>query len=325
MTSRERRILSWAHVDNRIASNTSFRDPVAGSPDADLFYDAYRGELGVSIESESELLPSIEPSSFSVEIFRGSKNSLVIRNLEPRLNREFYDFCVDILDGAQIGGLDPSRAVDAAWSSWMRLLDSKSVLSDEKQLGLLGELWLLQRVSESHGWTTALDSWHEDTNSEHDFCLPNFDIEVKTTTSENREHIISSLNQLSPVPGRRLYLLSIQFTRAASGTADAFSLADTIHSIQAKLAPLELLNLFNDRIQAVGCKTEHIRHYGKLYLQRSAPRLMMVDEYFPRLTPALLQTLGDSISTRVRGVQYRINVDGLGYEDDSEEFLQLLP
>lgn len=319
------RIISWENLEQRIDIGASFVSHISGTPEADIFYDANRGELGFAIDAASPELPTVEPVSISISLAnRGTQQRLEIRSADRVLFREFYDFCVEIIDSSQTDGVPPHKAVDAAWGAWVRLLDRKAILSKEKQLGLLGELWLLRRIASSSGWRYALDAWHNEANSEHDFGLPALDIEVKSTTNELRTHLIGSATQLMKSPSRDLFLLSLQFTPAMKGAINATSLQSEILEIERSLDG-ELLQRFESRLTSVGWRREHSRHYCQYFVHRSRPALIEVNEDCPRLTLPMISQLGDAVANRVGSLSYRIDVTGLGHEDGTGRFNSLLP
>jgi hypothetical protein len=88
---------------------------------------------------------------------------------------------------------------------WMLVLleDDSVILSPERQRGLVGELQLLTRLVRRAKTTRrsamfALERWHGASSAKRDFSGPGIAVEVKTTSDDNRIHMISSLNQLDP-------------------------------------------------------------------------------------------------------------------------------
>lgn len=321
----QHRIISWENLEQRIDVGASFVSKIAGTPRAELFFDANRNELGFVVDVDTDSLPTVEPMSIDIRHVRPNGHlRLEIRSSDRILFREFYDFGVEIIDSAQTNNVSPHKAVDAAWGAWVRLLDRKAILSKEKQLGLIGELWLLRRIANNKGWAFALDSWHGEANAEHDFCLATVDIEVKSTTNEQRVHTIGSATQLLKSPDRDLYLLSLQFTPAMRGVANAVSLSGEVESIVNELDD-GLRSRLDARLTAAGWRSEHSRHYGQVFVHRSKPVLVKVDEECPRLTLPMIAQLGQMIAHRVGSISYRVDVTGLGHEDGSPEFIAALP
>jgi hypothetical protein len=314
-------ILSWQTLENLLSAGASFEQPVEGITNCAVIYDLSEHRLGVEIPVKSLDLPKTLPLelSFSVEKIAGI-TKLVVSCSTEELFRSFYDFIHEILEAVHTNILTPIEAVEEAWSKWGRLIERESSLSREKQVGLLGELWLLEKLAEIHGWTYALDSWHETSVSEHDFCLSNRDIEVKTSTSEGRSHLISSLTQLLPALDRELFILSVHLTSAPMIAAGSFSLASRVLFVLNLLeSDQNNLNRFKERLKQVGWKEEHMSSYQLGFVFRNSTRLIRVDERCPRIIETTLGNLGE-LRSLISSVSYRIDVAGLGVEDGDLDF-----
>lgn len=138
-------------------------------------------------------------------------------------------------------------------------------IGEEATLGLLGELFLLEKLlvrsKRSVGCRAALERWQGFGRSARDFISETVAIEVKATTNHASEHSISSIRQVSPdnsPSGRpnRLYLFSVGFVltdslgRSVATQTEAvldLLLADTPQDQQA-----EARILFLDRVAQYG-------------------------------------------------------------------------
>ena len=125
---------------------------------------------------------------------------------------EAYLFACAVTDRVQLGGESLAKATDVVLRGMKDLLRREDSLSRDAEIGLAGELVVLISLMTQSGVSTALDSWLGVYGEEHDFSVTSTDLEVKTTTSEERAHWIASATQLLPVPGRPLRLVSIQLT-----------------------------------------------------------------------------------------------------------------
>jgi len=324
MTREPEFLISWQNLENLIDEGNSFESPVGIAPQSSIVFDGIKTELSLEILSNEGALPSHLPQELIFRVkTQADKKFLVLSCLDRELFRAFYDFVSEVLAVAVEENQPPNKAVDIAWEKWGRLLERQSVLSKEKQIGLIGELWSLCRIAKSLGWRTALDSWHQEANSEHDFCFAEIDMEVKTTASEARIHMISSLSQLEPTAGRGLLLLSLQLTPSPQHARGVFSLATMVGSVGQALKESSVNDeRFERRLAKAGWKQSHSRFYTANYLMRAVPKLINVDDSCPRLTTPILVGVN---SERVTSVSYRIDVSGLGFEDGSEEFLKVLP
>jgi hypothetical protein len=320
----EHRIISWENLAASIELDVPFRRTIQGSPESEIFFDALNRQLGFRYEiaDDIEVDFPIEPKTIAVQrVNLNEKPFLELRSGNQSLFRTFYSFGIEIVDQVQLFEREPISTFKEIWVKWNLLLEDEGILSKEKQLGLLGELWLLKSLSKTSGWGFALDSWHDTANSEHDFGLPNIDIEVKSTTSELRKHQISSLTQLLPTKDRELFLVSFQFTPCNKDVEGALSLQTQTRAIEEVIDDQELVNRFKARLRLAGWREEHSMHYGSSYLLRTKPRLIKVDDQCPRLTPDLLNHIDPIVMNGISDVRYRIDVTGLGSEIEDGDVL----
>jgi len=322
----DQRILSWNNLLDRIIQNSSFQQIIAGEPTCLLIYDSQDSSIELHVENYDGLQPAVEP--LNIQISSIQKNGLKYLSLkvdDTEIFREFYDLIVEIVDSVQILRVAPHLAIDRAWKTWSLLLNQGSILSKDKQLGLLGELWMLQRVAQNKGWRVALDCWHNDARAEHDFSFHIYDIEVKSTSSEDRVHIIGSVSQLMPVLDRELLLLSLQFTATPMLVNNGFSLASLVQDILQNLKKEDLEDNFKSRLTMAGWNPSHGRHYSKKFVLRSEPYLIKVDSECPKITPPILREMSSVHYDRFVGISYRINVSGLGFADGTDQFHSYIP
>ena len=315
------RFLSWENLQERMDLSVPFIQSVPGGHPAYFFYEPSKQELGIRILVDSPELPIVQPVSVRIGIQDiERKLYLEIISSDDLLLREFYDFCCEVVDEVQNNGTSPPRAVDAEWGARVRLLDREAILSREKQIGLIGELWFFQFLTKIYGFDYSLDSWHKDNSAEHDFCCPNFDVEVKSTTSEQRIHLINSMYQLEASAGRDLFLLSIQLTPSARSATGSMSLSNMVESLLQTASTIDLKDAFKRRLEFTGWKEEHSRHYAQTYLLRTSPAVIPVDDLCPRVTYRDLIKIENFQIDRLKSVTYRIDVSGLGTEDLASQF-----
>ena len=187
------------------------------------------------------------------------------------------------------------------------LLASRSRLSEEEEVGLWGELLLLEQLISRGGERLSLEAWLGPANSEHDFSLGEFEVEVKTTRSETRRHRIGSDTQLQSSPGRPLYLVSIQTTLA--GAADeGRTLPELIDAVRTTLSSTSAR--FEDALRDLRYYDRDADLYQKGFQLRTKPRAYLVDDLFPAVTRERLEAAVPSFSL-VSEVSYRIDVGSL--------------
>ena len=228
------------------------------------------------------------------------------------MHYEAYVLIEAIVDQLE-SGASFRHAVSESLEGFKELLSSRRRMTDEKEAGLIGELLVLEHVIEQRGEEFAISSWLGPLAEEHDFGFDTFDAEVKTTRSEGRVHVIGSETQLQPVPGRPLYLVSVQITR--SGQAEgAFTLPELIHRTRHLLD--RSLRTFDSAVKDVGWVDADADLYRTRFQVRSVPRAYLVDGQFPAITGPRLDEVVPQ-RPLVSGVSYRVDVSHLPFEKTS--------
>jgi hypothetical protein len=314
-------IISWENLKRIIDQNFSIIEPVIGPNKASIFFDVASKSIGFRTETHQDGVLKVTPKFLTASISETSSENIWILEatvFEPNLFRPFYEFIVEVLESIQIEGKEPIDSFNRIWSNWKNVFEEKQKLSEEKIVGLCGELLFVERLATEIGTPDAVLSWHDDSKSEHDFSLENHvDIEVKTTTAEKRVHLISSINQLNPKVDRVLYVYSVQLTRASSIDKDSFSLIDLINRVRAKIFRSDQIERFDRILLESGFNMQDVCELEQRYLSRSVNVLVEVNDSFPRLSEdELFSALGDKFA-RISDIQFRINLTGLGVNEDS--------
>lgn len=254
----------------------------------------------------------------------GAHQRLEISTANPDLFRDFYSFCCTLADRVQLDKQLVVRALTETLRSWSALIRRKSLLSDERQVGLFGELLFLTRVADTVGWPAAVDAWQGPDAQEHDFTLLKVDAEVKSTRSERRIHQIGSLTQLLPKMGRRLIVVSIQITPSAGkGSMSLSQLVSQVLST-AILASPQTADTIREHLVRQGWADEDAPQYATRYQQRAPLAAVPVDARFPAIVPETLAALGPERIARIERVDYAVDLSGLGVLDGTEPFERLL-
>jgi hypothetical protein len=273
-----------------------------------------------------KVIPPTRLEAITTEAVRieGEEYVRIATHVRP-LFQEFYLLLTDIADSIQLDGSTVETAVRTRLESWKELLRSVGLLSPERQVGLWGELWLLRRLIKTRD-PEALESWTGPVAEPHDFRIGQTELEVKTTKSRQRYHVINGLDQLTPSEGLKLFLLSLQIEPAK--TDDAMSLPQMVAIVRKMLdAKPDLLGDF-ERILRDGCGyyAKDEQNYGTQFRLRSVPLLVPVDARFPRLTKKNLRdVVGMNVDQRISEVRYTVNVDDLGSLDGTPDFLTIIP
>jgi hypothetical protein len=321
------RHISWTNLRQLIESGVPARFHIPGEPQLDIMIESGGSAVSLIIPHPLvKVVPATRLEAVTTEAVRieGQEYVRIATRVRP-LFQEFYLLLTEIADSIQLDGNTFETAVRTRLESWKELLRSVGILSPEQQVGLWGELWLLRRLIKSRG-PQALDSWTGPVAEPHDFRIGQTELEVKTTKSRQRHHVINGLDQLTPSEGLKLFLLSLQVEPAK--TTDALSLPQMVVAVRFSLdAETDLPGNF-ERILRDGCGyyAKDEQNYGTQFRLRSIPMLVPVDEGFPRLTKETLRdVVGMRVEQRISDVRYTVNVDDLGTLDGTPDFLTIIP
>jgi len=207
-------------------------------------------------------------------------------------------------------------------------LDIGDLLSDNEQLGLFGELYLLRRLlvlATKHKipHIEVLNRWSGPDAEKRDFANTDqstdamtIAIEAKATSDGTREHRISSVSQLN-YTNLELYVFSINARMGTTGTENLLDIAVDIHNnrLDHDCRPLYLEKLGS---YGSGFSFDHQRSYSRI------KKYELHDDYPPALIKITDNTHAmteDSFKVAHWGnknwssVQYTLNLAGL--KDDT--------
>lgn len=211
-------------------------------------------------------------------------------------------------------GSSYAASLDRALEDFRALLRRKRRMSEAQETGLYGELLLLDQLIDAIGPRGAVESWVGPAAEEHDFVLTGYDLEVKTTTSEARKHVIHGPGQLLPRPRVPLWLLSIQVTRA--GGAPGRSLTDLARSVLGRLG--SQATRARKEMDSSGWREDDASLYTERRTLRTTARCYRVNAEFPAVTPDLLAVHIPNGSL-ISDLRYTIDVSGLPYGVPGDE------
>lgn len=226
---------------------------------------------------------------------------------------EAYGLMLSIVQ-AMHGGATFAAATSAAMMNMKALLAARPRISEEKQVGLVGELLLFRALLDAYDEYNVIDWWLGPLAEERDYAFPAFDAEVKTTLGETRTHVIHGVGQLESSPGRPLWLVSIQITRAG-GDSNGITLPRLIQAIRERLTSTR--DRFVTYLAAVGWEDDDAAIYPTTYILRTTPAAYLVDDDFPALTPSRLHAVVPH-SDLVSAVTYRVDVSSRSAGDPGE-------
>ncbi|MDF3337899.1 PD-(D/E)XK motif protein [Mycolicibacterium septicum] len=226
---------------------------------------------------------------------------------------EAYGLLLSVVQ-AMRGGATFAAATSAAMTNMKALLAAKPQISEQKQIGLVGELLVFRALLDAFDEYSVIDWWLGPLAEERDYAFPAFDAEVKTTISESRTHVINGEGQLEPSPGRPLWLVSIQITRAG-GDPNGFTLPGLIHEIRGRLTTTR--DRFVAYLASENWENDDAAMYPTAYILRTTPAAYLVDDDFPAVTSSRLQSVVPH-SDLVSAVTYRVDVSSRTPGDPGE-------
>lgn len=307
-------VLEWSTVEHYLAERlaASYRlSQVASHPIVTYEIGDDGQEVALCVELErSQQAPSTRLPAIHVDriLHRGLRMAR-IRTTQSELTRDFHDLALSIANRIVIEGYSLDRAFNETIRSWSALLDPGQAATAKRRIGLHGEIAVLRSLGECFGWRVALESWTGPKSEEHDFVLPEFDLEVKTTTSERRIHTIHGIGQLDQSPGRRLSLISIRMTR---GGAAGRSLAQSIDAVRTALVSegVELQAKFARSLSESGWPDGSLA--DEHWILRDEPLMLDVVDV-PHLD---LASWPNHFRDRVLALRYDIDVTGITKQND---------
>ena len=225
-----------------------------------------------------------------------------ISTTDDRLVVDGYAMLMAIADRIQLENVEPLRAFEDTLKLWHSVLAERVRMALPAEIGLFGELLIVRALLETSA--AEATSWRGGLAEEHDFGFEDSDVEVKTTTGERRHHWIHGLTQLVETGSTPIWITSLQITRAGDG--DGETLPALIDSVLAVTSDAER-SVIEQNLTAAGWREDARDLFDERWRLRTRPLALRVDDALPRLTPALLLSVGIDTG-RLREVVYEIDV-----------------
>ncbi|MEU6443643.1 PD-(D/E)XK motif protein [Streptomyces sp. NPDC047046] len=298
----------WTNVEYYLANRlaTSYRLSDAEAPS--VSYEVEDGErLCLYVElgpRESAVHPSHDQVKVEEIRHRGLRMARLSTSL-PGVERDFHDLLNAVADRMLVHGRPFDRALVETLEAWESLLRRRRGLDPQERTGLLGELAALGSVAGRLGWAEAVRCWNGPHREEHDFALPDLDVEVKTTIGEEPRHTVHGLGQLTPTGSRPLWLVSLGLTRAGGAGTTLTEYVEEVRTRIGDEAP-ESSSLFERALRRTGWVED--RHDDERWRMRRAALALLVTPSFPRLGT---DNLPPQARQRVHDVRYEIDLSGL--------------
>lgn len=269
----------------------------------------HRLHVLVRVEEEP---PKIAKFTELVEGIAYGERTLLVDGIERRffdLHAElekrslFSPFAVYFLERLKISG--PIEAVLETQKKFKRFWEGKiHPLTDLEQLGLIGELSTLMKLSEFYQLEKIVDFWSGPSGALHDIQAQKLDIEVKSTFSEPPIIHINDFEQLVPLDTKDLILIVHLFAKG-----NGISLPDMVEKLMELLSSDKMSSSnLEEKLKKVGYRNEHIHLYRKQFLLKKSIYLN-INEDTPTLSPRLLGEIPLCISD----IRYNLHLKGLDY------------
>ena len=301
---------------------------MGGTRGVRIGYNPMKQSLFLRLPSERELhLPPIPYSELSIETV--SDDSGIVMEISTQtvsLFSEFHRFAEIVTEIFEQPEQTAYSAFNLAIQKWRDLTSFKDLLTKDQQLGLFGELIFLHALIKENGPDSVI-AWTgrgPTIPDRHDFRINTIDLEIKTTKSNQRIHIIHGLGQLQPSLAHLLFVLSIKLENAGLGLGN--SLADQVKIIRSCLEDnIDYYNEFETRLIDSGYKDRDAEHYQEKLILSDLPVLIMIDSNCPRITREIISlSIPPEASGRISDVVYRVNFEGLGHVQGTKSYKNVL-
>ncbi|MEV4191412.1 PD-(D/E)XK motif protein [Streptomyces toxytricini] len=301
--------LPWSTVEHYLGEGqgTSYR---LSAPTAARTVSYEIGDLGSGISLHVELSRDQSPPrsplpSVAVDqVFHRGKRMARVRTTQVELMRDFHDLLMSVADRIVTGERDLEQALDETVDAWAGLLQRPRGLGAEQRIGLHGELAVLRAIARTHGWEGAVRAWTGPRGEQHDFGLAEADVEVKTTSSENRVHRVHGVRQLEETNGRSLWVASLRLTR---GGVAGRSLGESVASVVRDAHAADRMAATRLEESLDRCGWNATERDDERWTLRDDP-LFVPAENVPRLTTTLLPA---DVRDHLVSLDYRISLDHL--------------
>jgi len=254
------------------------------------------------------VLPKLKGIDVSISNHENRGERALTFTLRDSSHRDIFNqLCIDIVTSAA-GATNERAALDIVlkrtWR-WHHLLrgGTDQRLSEEEQMGLIGELLVIEKYLLPH--FSAFDSisaWRGPLDAPKDFAIGGVGIEAKARRGEASPFVvISSEYQLDEKGLNALFLCVFAMDRATLDSAGHFSVSALAERIRAYLDRTEpsSLSLFESRLTASGFRWDD--DYSDVVWSEGPGSCFRVAGQFPRI-------VADGIAAGVQDLKYSISL-----------------
>ncbi|MEK4458143.1 PD-(D/E)XK motif protein [Paenibacillus sp. FSL R10-2748] len=211
------------------------------------------------------------------------------------------------------------KELSSALERWSRFFSFRGSikLSQEEQIGLYGELWMIRSMLQNDIGMQTIGFWKGPYQNVFDFSLQNMGVEIKTTASKMPYKVyISNEVQLSDrLAGGTLVL---GFIAVQPNDSSGETLRDVIKSIEEYINKDEAVyGLFRDKIFGSGLGNPYIDSYTTKYIVKEYA-FFNVQEGFPRI-------LSEDMPIGLGDISYSLDIGAcFDYKMDELQFWQIV-
>ena len=220
---------------------------------------------------------------------------------KPHLAEVFSHLVDEVIEELRREPGRPASTARRVLNRWRELIEREipNLLSEERLLGLFGELHILRRLAEETSDAVAM--WTGPLGSRFDFQRYTRALEVKTVAAGTDTSVhIHGVDQLEPPPGGTLHLwvLSVE-RRSATG--------ESIPALIARIRErgVDALAL-SSKLHSAGYAEHDELHYAEVLFSVLGEQVFRVDSAFPRIVRESFNA-GD-LPPRVGSLRYTIDL-----------------
>ena len=304
----------WEEIDPpSIAGSVAARRVDANLPWDFFWARGVDGRVLLTLRHSTSSAPTVQlPRLREIEVTLAPPDEsdtqfLVLKLLDSNQRNIFQILCEDIISAA-IQSESESGAVSAALSRtwrWHHLLRGGrgTLLSPEEQKGLLGELFVLERLLLPRmDASSAVTAWRGPLGAPKDFEVARVAIEAKARRGGATPSLsITSESQLDESGVDSLFLHVVELDEAPMDGQQGVTLHDVAERIRGRLHSLDpgSTGILEARLSAAGYRMED--DYSSHRWLEGATRIYLVSGDFPRIT-------SDEIRSGVSNVRYSVSL-----------------
>ena len=181
---------------------------------------------------------------------------------------QMQDYVYELINSVNLEALVQSS--DKIIEKYVKIWRNTSVLGLSEQMGLFGELWILEKLMLANN-PEIVHRWTGPEGATHDFELETCHLEIKTTSINNSNLKISSLNQLRP-SNPDLYLVVVNLDQGNGRTLS--QQIEIIHELMGQ--DVEMQTEFLRKLEIARYNEAHSPRYISEY-EVIEPKFILID------------------------------------------------